>query len=792
MSLKLTKSLFFFLFIFSPLAFGTTEPWSYAIMQIGTGFACLFFFIHILKNKHDLHKVPGITPLLLFLFYILLGLVPLPPFIVEFLSPNTFKIHQTTHTLSDLSAWMTLSLHPKATISEFFRYATYVMFYALTVQLLIKKGILKATVLTIALFGGLLAFSSILQFYLTENMVLWFRYSPINSIVVGPYANHNHYAGLMELIFPVVLGLFLFYRPRIGNSTLVRSIIEIFNQEKANIHILIGTSALLVVISIFVSLSRGAMISTCLSLVIFTYFLLKRRISRGNTTLLIAIVMLTALSIGWFGWDQIIERFARLKNAHGIIYESRLDFWQDTIGIIKDFALTGTGIGTFPDIYPLYQSFQSENVLFHAHNDYLELLAESGIIGFLLIACFLFSFFHKTHKVFSKRRDAFSIYLYIGCITAMAAILFHSFVDFNMHVGANGLWFFFIAGIAVSAANTGLREQSLDTRLPKITSFAQKINTTIAVIVFTALSVLFNVSNLLGIFYYSNISRYEISSDTPAWAIKKIEKVAHYATRFDPLKSSYQYTKANTAWFLNDIERARALFVKSIRLDPLNSIHLNRFAIFLAKQQNNDKARLAFKTSTIYDKINAEYAYRYGSWLLAKNDIFPGLEQMNQTLILNDKYFEKVITSMIVSGINKPEMEDIIPNLPGPTIEYANFLANTGDIQAAISKYISALDMIEIFHKKTPATYQARTNKIWSYYNKIFLFFKNHNDIKNAMVTMERAEKTLPTDARIRLMLGDLYFQQGIMYKAQDKYDHALLLSPGNKHALEMIKKINL
>jgi len=419
------------------------------------------------------------------------------PFVVQFLSPAAFDIHQTTNFLADTNSWMTISVNVKSTLSEFLRYSTYVLYYVLTVQLLRKKEMLQTSIFVIAVFGGLLAFSSILQFYLTEDMALWFRHSPVNSIVVGPYANHNHYAGLMELIFPVVLGLFLFYRPRIGNSSLIRGIAEILSQEKANIHILIGTSALLIIISIFVSLSRGAMISTCLSLILFTFLLLKRRISRGNTTLLIGVIIISALSIGWFGWDQIFDRFAKLKNAQGQIYESRLDFWKDTRRIIDQHKITGSGFGTFPKIYPLYRTYKSDRMLSHAHNDYLELLAEGGIIGFCLVASFLFTLFYKTYKVFSKRRDGFSIYIYIGCVTALFSILIHSFTDFNMHIGANGLWFFMIAGIAVSAANTSLRNHSMETRLQPIQSSLSKMTLIFTVFVMAIFLILGNISNLV-------------------------------------------------------------------------------------------------------------------------------------------------------------------------------------------------------------------------------------------------------------------------------------------------------
>ena len=791
MSLTLSKSLFFFLFLFTPLAFGTTEPWSYAIMETGTALAVVFFFVSVVKNNTRVVQVPGIFPLVFFLVYILFQLVPLPPALVQWLSPAAFDIHSTTAQLTDTSGWMPLTVNFKATVSEFFRIATYALFYILTVQLLRKRGLLLATVIVIAVFGGLLAFSSILQFYLTQDMALWFRHSPINSIVMGPYANHNHYAGLMELIFPIVLGLFLFYRPRMGNTSLIKGIAEILSQEKANVHILIGTAALLILISIFVSLSRGAMISTCLSLVVFSFFLLRMKINRGNTLLILVIIILTTLSIGWFGWDQIFERFARLKNAQGIIYESRLDFWKDTREIIRHYRLTGSGLGTFAHVYPLYRSVTGERFLSHAHNDYLELLAEGGIIGSGLALCFLFTVFYKSFRVFSKRRDAFSIYLYIGSITAMVSLLLHSVTDFNLHIGANGLWFFFVAGIAVSAAHTGMRQQSLETRLVPVSPLTEK---SCAFLVFCALApfiFVYNFSNLAGIFYYSNIKNYGMNTQTPLETIRKIEKVARFAARFDPLTAVYPFTRANAAWFSGNIETSKSLFIAALGLDPLNSRHLNRLGTFLAQQADPAKAGLDFKKSMIYDKTNAEYTFHYATWLFAKKEDKQGLDHMNQTLTLSETYFDRVMTAMIVSGIPDTDMAAALPDLPGPSIAYASFLSRNGRGHEAIARYLATLDLIETFFHQTAFNEKKHVQTTRSYYFKILRFFTARNDMKNAMDVMQRAEKLLPMDARIKVALGDLYFQQGISYKALDKYDHALLLDPGNKRALKMMKKIN-
>lgn len=791
MSIKLSKILFFFLFVFTPLAFGTTEPWSYALMEGAVSFALVLFFVHTIKHKDDVYHVPGLLPLVLFLLYILFQCIPLPPAIVAWISPQAYDIHSTSSLLAGSDTWMPLTVHRKATLTEFFRCSAYTMFYILTVQLLKEKTMLQGTALTIVLFGGLLAFSSILQFYLTEDMALWFRHAPNNSIVVGPYANHNHYAGLMEMIFPVVLGLFLFYRPRISNTSLVKGIAEMMSQEKANIHILIGAAALLIVTSIFVSLSRGAMISTCLSLLFFTFLLLKRRISKSNTIMIIGLIMVTALSIGWFGWDQIFDRFAKLKKAQGVIYESRLDFWKDTTDIIGHYPLTGSGAGTFSNVYPLHRTIISDNFLTHAHNDYLELLAETGIIGFTLISAFLLSLFYKTYTVFSKRRDAFSIYLYMGCITGMISILFHSVVDFNLRIGANGLWFFFLAGIAVSAANTGIRKQSRKTRLVPVRSLVSKNCMLVTGTCMAAMMIVFNVSNLVGIFYYSNIRHYIISADTPPAILKKIERVAVLSSRFDPLQPEYVFSRANTAWFLKEFSRSKSHFIETIKLDPLNARHFARFGTFLARQGRHDKAETALEKAMKYDRTDPEYAFLYATWLVTNNRVQQGLRHLKTALEIDENYMDRVLTLMIVNGIEPDVIESAIPDTPGASIAFAKFLYDTGNTVEAIDKYMATLDLIEELIPRYGRDPKDYNREIQSYYFRIYSFFIKHRDIKNAMHVMETAEKKLPLSAHVKVTLGDLYFRQGILYKAIEKYDHALLIDPKNKRAAKMLSKIN-
>lgn len=775
--------IFLFILIFAPLAFGTVEPWSYAVMEILTFFALAMLLIKGEKSREALLSVPGIVPLLLFLGYILFQVTPLPPAFIHFLSPCAYRLHHTVAALSDPDAWMTLSIHPGSTLNQFFRWATYVAFYVLTIQLLARRDRLKKTVVIITVFGALLSFSSILQFYLTENMALWFRHVPRHSLIVGPYICHNHYAGLMAMLFPVVLALFFFHRPVVRNATLIKGIVEILSQEKANIHVLIGTAALLIATSVFVSLSRGGMLSVTLSLVVFTLLLFKRKISRRNALLVLGFIFVTTLSVGWFGWEQIFERFARLKNAEGIIYEARLDFWKDSVAIVKDYTVTGSGMGTFVDIYPAYQRILENFTVEHAHNDYLELAVEGGMIGVALAASFLIVLLIKSYRAFLERRNAFSVYLYIGSITGLTALLIHGTMDFNLQVGANGLWFFFLAGLAVSAANTSMKDGRQGSRLQPVRS-PMISSVSVFAATFLAVGVLvYHICGLTGKFYFSHIRHYTVGAKTPEGDLRQIEKIAGYAAAFDPLNGAYPFARANALLFLKEASAAEADFKKALRLNPGNSLYLKRMGDVFAKKGMNESAEKLLFASVVTDISNAENTLEYGAWLLAGNAMEKGLAYIKKAIELDKRKIDSALTTMAIYDVSETEMQKAVPKIPGAVMAYADFLFGTGNIKEAERQYLAALAYMET---------QKKIER-WQIL-RIYDFFKKRGSSRDALKVMIRASELMPEDAEIRIMLGDLYRDMEISYRAMEEYQQALFIDPDNQKAkgrLETLKRIN-
>ncbi|MCK5312024.1 MAG: O-antigen ligase family protein [Desulfobacteraceae bacterium] len=770
---SVSKKLFFFVIIFSPLAFGTVEPWSYAIMEISACSALFLYYIYIYKTNTQLYTVPGIIPLSLFLLYILIQVIPLPPQIVKLISPASYAIQ-------DATSKITISIHPRATFLEFFRYSTYVIFYVFVVQILSDKRILKKSVMIITIFGSVLAFSSILQMYLTEDMALWIRYCPDRPSIMGPYINYNHYAGLMEMIFPVALALFLFHKPRTEDLNFFSGIIEIFKQEKANIHILLGTGALLIVTSIFVSLSRGGMVSTCIGMLFFLALSYQKKTSRKSSILIFGMIIFAGLSVGWFGWGSIHDRFAKLQTPAGDLSLGRFNYWEDSKSIINDFPVTGSGFGTFSDIYPSVQTIDGKADLKHAHNDYVELMTEGGIIGFLLVFTFIVTLFYKTYKSFILRKDAYSIYIYMGSITGILSILIHSFSDFNMHVGANGLWFAFTAALAVSASNTRLMVKNTATNLLPVQSTKIKNTSFAAITILFLIIVISNISMLIAGFYYSNIKNLSMGFKTPLAELKKIQNITEHASFFDPLNSVYVHTMANIFWFSGENKEAKKQYLKSIRLNPTNSYHVKQFGLFLTQTNEISEAEKVLRDSITIDISSADNAFQYGALLLSARQKTKGIEYLKKAIALDKDIISPVLTTMAAFNLSIEEMEQAIPKDPDTAIVFTDFLDQIGETEKAETRYLDILDSL--------ATHKNVNRK---HIYKIYNFFMAQGNLFQATKVLKKGEILLPSNASIRIILGDLYQKQGILFKAKEKYEEALLLDPKNRRAKVRLDSLN-
>jgi len=770
-------SIFTGILIFTPLAFGTVEPWSVALMEAAALSALLLLLFNTMRRKEtSLYEIPGITPLVFFFACILFQLVPLPSGVVAVISPETYALYQATSSRNEPIQWMSLSINHKATVAEFFRIFSYGAFYILTVQLLADKKLFKRVITVLAVFASVLSFFAILQHILSNGKIFWFRELTMGGTPFGPYVNRNHYAGLMEMLFPLVLALFLYYKPHVSYKSFREKIAELFNMQKTNIHILLGFACVLIGTSVFLTLSRSGIVSLSLSMVIFGFMIIVRGMSTKRGIIIMAVFLLIALSVGWFGWDPVFERFERMMNAQGDISEQRLQLWRDSGNIIRDFPATGTGFGSFINIYPRYRTLSGDAVADHAHNDYIELLSNGGVIAFIIFVWFILTVLYKALKTYPERHEMYSIYIFLGCMTGIIAMLMHSTTDFNLQIGANGLYFIFLFGLAVSAAGTRLREGLNTTYLKKKNIPVKFLVITLAGFLFV--NVAYNIGVIAGKVQFSSIKDTKINRSS-LQDLMAMREQAYNASRFDPLEARYHYAIANIERLLSHNDTALYHYRRSVQLNPVNGEYLQRLGLVLAELDNHEKAERLLRAGMTYDAGNPERYTRYAVWLLSRGERKDGTMVMRKAIALEPQKTRDYITLMILHGLRDDDIFDALPERVEPHLLFAEYLYKTGREEKAEHRYINALQYLENEDPINPA-----------YFYKIYLYYMGMNRYDDALKIMRNAIQFLPEDVGIRLTTGALYERLGITYRALEEYRKASDLDPDNEEAKKRLDRL--
>ena len=253
--------------------------------------------------------------------------------------------------------------------------------------------------------------------------------------LASTFVNHNHFAGYLELVIPVTIGLLL-------------------TGGKGKRAPLVAAS--IIMLSIFIlAQSRGGWISLSISLSIMAAIILKDRNNKKGVFVLILVILAT-LAILYSGRDIVSQRIESVTDMSykDMSTDTRIKIWKGAIEIIKNNPLIGTGIGTFVWAFPRYNPQVLDVQANFAHNDYLETASDMGIFA-LLVMILLFA---NAIRVGFKNRKTNPLSL--GCAIGILSLALHGMTDFNFHIPANMILFTTWMAIIVHKPGHSRRENS--------------------------------------------------------------------------------------------------------------------------------------------------------------------------------------------------------------------------------------------------------------------------------------------------------------------------------------------
>jgi len=382
--------------MFAPLAFGSVESWAIFVLQLSSA---ILFSVWILQQvragRISIRWNPVFLPMCAFAALAIVQLLP------------------------------GISAYRHATASTLLLYMSYGIICFLLTQLLERTTHLRQLATAFVVYGTGIAMFAVLQSLSSSGKLYWIRTPRFGGWIYGPYVNHNHYAGLMEMLIPIPL-VFAFSRYAHGRKKW-----------------LAASAAAFMGASIFLSGSRGGMAAFAIEIAIFFYFLFRER-THNRVALLMGGFLLVALaSIVWIGGNEVSSRLSTLADYKrpDLNTDVRMKIDRDAMRMISARPLLGWGLGTFADVYPQFRSFYTNSLVNEAHNDYLQTLIESGLFGFGLAMWLVITAVRRAWQKTSNWPSDVNGILALAALLGICGILVHSLVDFNLEVPANAMLF---------------------------------------------------------------------------------------------------------------------------------------------------------------------------------------------------------------------------------------------------------------------------------------------------------------------------------------------------------------
>ena len=395
----------FLLLAFGCLAFGAVEAWAIFVLEAG---AALLFVVWasvcIARRRVQIASSPLFVPMLLFAAVVAAQLL-----------------------LGRTAYWY-------ATWQKALLWAAYGILFFLSSQCFCCSRTRRWFAVAVSFFGFLVAIFSIAQAFAGNGKYYWTVPNQAGTPFFGPYANHSHYAGFMEMVvpFPLLLAMASF--------------------TPIPLRVLYSFAAVIMSSTIFLSQSRGGIIALALEVGVLALlsargFRPRRQlVSVGLFCLFVVFCLVMVRPNGL--WGRFMQLGTQADAAHN---PNRITMLEDGLKMVRERPVLGWGFGTFPIVYPCFRSFYTDLTVNAAHNDFAELTIETGFVGFALMLTLVYLLYRSAIPQIKQWRENPGANTGLAALVGCTGLIVHSFSDFNLQVPGNAAIFFALAAIATGS-----------------------------------------------------------------------------------------------------------------------------------------------------------------------------------------------------------------------------------------------------------------------------------------------------------------------------------------------------
>lgn len=574
----ITELLLISLILFSPLLYGSVTILPLSIIEIISFILLLICLMRpAVLPGNTFIKIPYL-PVFLFSIIILFQLLPLPELVIKLLSPATasaYKNFSTHH-----PCFYSLSINPDKTAEAFIQILCFlsIFFAAINYVDSESKGRRIITVIIIAGF-----------FYSMLGIV----YKPTGAgISFSTFVNKNHFAAYLGMMIPIAVAY------SFVQKSFLKQLFLIFIAWTESIALLLTAS-------------RAGIVSFLIGVLIL-FFMLQKKISRGKLIFIGGLLFLILITFMVFaGFGETAKKIATLMAPFNVMSD-RIVIVRDSMPIFFSFPIFGTGLGTFGSIFSKYKTFDSVAVFSFAHNEFLQLLIETGLLGILCLVNFLKKYIRNALPLWFERRDPYAVYCASGLFAGMVSIAVHSFFDFVFHVPANLVLFFIIMSLAYRTVylNSHTGNRSVPVTPVAITGNRKKFYIVAVIAVFIFMEGLVIRRCAAHIIFESVYNKNVFELKKKEMMLNRLDS----AIRLNPINSEYHAYKGDilmdifssdsskeSAALKNDAENS---YLRAICLNPLSSSNHMKLSRFYYLTNNRPAAEAQMQKAHTLDPKN--------------------------------------------------------------------------------------------------------------------------------------------------------------------------------------------
>lgn len=444
------------LLVLAPLPFGSNRPWAWSMAAIGVALTLVVWSVGVARTPGSIRipwarHLPATVAFLLAIAWFFTQASGLTPAVWDHPLWAEARTGLGLETVSGA-----ISLDPNASFDGAMRLLAYGGVFWLTLHFCRSRQRTKQLLWAIVISGTLYATYGLVVQFSGSNTILWFDKWAYENVVTSTFVNRNNFATYAALVIMAAIGLLTRKADEaaelgIANRAGIAHILDSLGPQVFALFLALlitGTALLL-------TASRGGILSAGIGVFVFLAGLVlykRRRIRR--TIVFAGIVLLGGALLLSFSGNEVVKRL----NQSSDDLSGRGQIWQTTREVIAERPWLGTGLGTFADVAI---RARDENLppqsspFLRAHNGYLEMILEGGLIGFgLIMAALVWLTVWCFYGILARHEDG--VYPCIG-LAATAVVASHAYVDFSLQIPAVAMVYAAMLAVGCAQANRHAR-----------------------------------------------------------------------------------------------------------------------------------------------------------------------------------------------------------------------------------------------------------------------------------------------------------------------------------------------